>query len=195
MTRGNEICLRRQTTPPDWRTEHRGIASVARRSCRQQGLLPGCGRPNTIAAGCGRFISHAITSPDVFRQRYSVIRLTRIATSRNEIECGRAAIAMPIFYGGGRVAAAIELTVGVLGSELTPAAGTLSVACRSLLRQLATEFCVRDAETDSWERWRSRHPDMALIDDERQNPIVRRATMVRGVPVDGQEVLARTNHV
>src|SRR6478735_4096732 len=155
----------------------------------------GCGRPNTIAAACGRFISCAITSPDVFRQRYSVIRLTRIATSRNEIECGRAAIAMPIFYGGGRVAAAIELTVGVLGSELTPAAGTLSVACRSLLRQLATEFCVRDAETDSWERWRSRHPDMALIDDERQNPIVRRATMVRGVPVDGQEVLARTNHV
>ena len=36
MTRGNEICLRRQTTPPDWRTEHRGIASVARRSCRQR---------------------------------------------------------------------------------------------------------------------------------------------------------------
>ena len=76
--------------------------------------------------------------------------MTQIATSRNEIECGRAAIAMPIFYGGGRVAA-IELTVGVLGSELKPAVGTLSVACRSLLRQLATEFCVRDAETDSWE--------------------------------------------
>ena len=77
---------------------------------------------------------------------------------------------MPIFYGGGRVAAAIELTVGVLGSELKPAAGTLSVACRSLLRQLATEFCVRDAETDSWERWRSRDPDMALIDDETTEP-------------------------
>ena len=44
---------------------------------------------------------------------------------------------MPIFYGGGRVAAAIELTVGVLGSG---------------------------------ERWRSRHPDMALIDDETTEP-------------------------
>ena len=50
---------------------------------------------------------------------------------------------MPIFYGAGRVAAAIELTVGDLGSELKPAASALSVACRSLSRQLATEFRVR----------------------------------------------------
>ena len=71
-----------------------------------------------------------------------MIRLTQIATSRNEFECGRAAIAMPIFYGGGRVAAAIELTVRDLGSELKPAASALSVACRSLSRQLATEFRV-----------------------------------------------------
>ena len=49
---------------------------------------------------------------------------------------------MPIFYGAGRVAAAIELT-GDLGSELKPAASALSVACRSLSRQLATEFRVR----------------------------------------------------
>ncbi len=47
---------------------------------------------------------------------------------------------MPVFYGGGRVAAAIELTVGDLGSELKPAAGALSVACHSLSRQLATEL-------------------------------------------------------
>ena len=47
---------------------------------------------------------------------------------------------MPIFYGGGRVAAAIELAVRDLGSELKPAASALSVACHSLSRQLATEF-------------------------------------------------------
>ena len=35
---------------------------------------------------------------------------------------------MPIFYGAGRVAAAIELTGGDLGSELKPAASALSVA-------------------------------------------------------------------
>ena len=96
-----------------------------------------------IAAGLPAFTCHTITSPDVLRQRLSVIRLTQIATSRNEFECGRAAIAMPIFYGAGQVAAAIELTVGDLGSESKPAASALSVACRSLSRQLATEFRVR----------------------------------------------------
>ena len=93
-----------------------------------------------IAAGLPAFTRHTITSPDVLRQKLSVIRLTQVATSRNEFECGRAAIAMPIFYGRNRVAAAIELTARDLGSELKPAANALSVACRSLSRQLATEF-------------------------------------------------------
>jgi DNA-binding IclR family transcriptional regulator len=95
---------------------------------------------HVIAAGLPAFTRHTITSPDVLRQKLSVIRLTQVATSRNEFECGRAAIAMPIFYGRNRVAAAIELTARDLGSELKPAANALSVACRSLSRQLATEF-------------------------------------------------------
>ena len=95
---------------------------------------------HVIAAGLPALTRHTITSPEVLRRKLSVIRLTQVATSRNELECGKAAIAMPIFYGGGRVAAAIELAVGDLGSELKPAAGALSVACHSLSRQLATEF-------------------------------------------------------
>jgi DNA-binding IclR family transcriptional regulator len=95
-----------------------------------------------IAAGLPAFTSHTITSPDLLRRKLSVIRLTQIATSRNEFECGKAAIAMPIFYRGGRVAAAIELAVRDLNTELKPAAGALSVACHSLSRQLATEFHV-----------------------------------------------------
>ena len=97
---------------------------------------------HVIAAGLPAFTPHTITSPDVLRRKLSVIRLTQIATSRNEFECGKAAIAMPVFYGGGRVAAAIELTVRDLGSEWKPAAAALSVACHSLSRQLATEFRV-----------------------------------------------------
>jgi DNA-binding IclR family transcriptional regulator len=93
-----------------------------------------------IAAGLPEFTRYTITSPEALRQRLAVIRLTQIATSRNEFECGRSAIAMPVFYGGGRVAAAIEVTVGDLCSEFKPAASALSVACRSLSRQLATEF-------------------------------------------------------
>jgi hypothetical protein len=50
---------------------------------------------------------------------------------------------MPIFYRRGRIAGAIELAVGDLGGELKPAASALSVACRSLSRQLVTEFGMR----------------------------------------------------
>ena len=95
---------------------------------------------SVIAAGLPAFTPHTITSPEVLRQKLSVIRLTQIATSRNEFECGKAAIAMPIFYGRGRVSGAIELTVKDLGAELRPAASALSVACHSLSRQLVTEF-------------------------------------------------------
>ena len=95
---------------------------------------------HVIAAGLPAFTRHTITSPDDLRRKLSVIRVRQVATSRNEFECGRAAIAMPVFYGKGRVAAAIELTGRDFGSELNPAAGALSVACRSLSRRLATEF-------------------------------------------------------
>ena len=93
-----------------------------------------------IDAGLPAFTPHTITSPEVLRQKLSVIRLTQIATSRNEFESGKAAIAMPIFYGRGRIAGAIELTASDVSGELKPAASALSVACRSLSRQLATEY-------------------------------------------------------
>ncbi len=93
-----------------------------------------------LAAGLPAFTPDTITSPDVLLQKLSVIRLTQVATSRNEFECGKTAVAMPIFYSRGRVAGAIELTVGDLGGELKPASSALSVACRSLSRQLATEL-------------------------------------------------------
>jgi DNA-binding IclR family transcriptional regulator len=105
---------------------------------------------HVIAAGLPAFTPHTITSPEVLRRKLSVIRLTQIATSRNELECGKAAIAMPIFYGGGRVAAAIELAIREMSSEFKPAVGALSVACHSLSRQLATEIRVtghRDTRT------------------------------------------------
>jgi DNA-binding IclR family transcriptional regulator len=105
---------------------------------------------HVIAAGLPAFTPHTITSPEVLRRKLSVIRLTQIATSRNELECGKAAIAMPIFHGGGRVAAAIELAIRDMSSEFKPAVGALSVACHSLSRQLATEIRVtghRDTRT------------------------------------------------
>ena len=104
------------------------------------------GRRPVIEAGLPAFTPHTITSPEVLRHKLSVIRLTQVATSRDEFASGKAAIAMPIFYGRGRVAAAIELAVGGPGAELKAAGSALSVACRSLSRQLATELRAMDGE-------------------------------------------------
>jgi DNA-binding IclR family transcriptional regulator len=101
-----------------------------------------------IDTGLPAFTPHTITSPEVLRQKLATIRLTQVASARDEFTCGTAAIAMPIFYGRGRVAAAIELNVADLGNELKPAASALAVACRSLSRQLATEMhAMGDAAT------------------------------------------------
>lgn len=80
-----------------------------------------------------------MTSPDNLRQALSVIRLTQIATGGDAHHVDRSAIAMPVFSGGGGVAAAIELAVGEPGTDLKAVTGALTVACRSLSRQLATE--------------------------------------------------------
>lgn len=95
---------------------------------------------HVIATGLPAFTPHTITSPEVLRQKLNTIRLTQVASARSEFVSGTAAIAMPVFYGRGRVAAAIELDVKGLGDELKPAASALAVACRSLSRQLATEI-------------------------------------------------------
>ena len=88
----------------------------------------------------------ATTSPENLRQALSIIRLTQVATARDEYRADRSTIAMPIFSGGGRVAGAIELTVAEPGTDRKAAISALTVACRSLSRQLATEL--RDQEDD-----------------------------------------------
>jgi IclR family acetate operon transcriptional repressor len=93
-----------------------------------------------IAAGLSTHTRRTITSSEILRRNLSMIRVTQIATSRHEFENDRSAIACPIFHGGGRVATAIELSARDLDRELTPAASALWVACRSLSRQLVTDF-------------------------------------------------------
>ena len=126
VLRGSQVLTLRPPTAARLRTHARcrGSCTVSYPPMRQrqakhcspsprQASLTMSSRP-----GCPRSHRHTITSPDVLRRKLSVIRLTQIATSRNEFECGKAAIAMPIFYGGGRVAAAIELAVRDLGSRM-----------------------------------------------------------------------------
>lgn len=93
---------------------------------------------NEALAGASR---SSIPVPDNLRQTLSVIRVSQIASSPN----GASAIAMPVFSGGGRLAAAVELAVRAPGAELQAVTAALTVACRSLSRQLATQHAMRSA--------------------------------------------------
>jgi DNA-binding IclR family transcriptional regulator len=92
----------------------------------------------TICRGLRPFTPHTITSPDRFRRALGVTRLTRVAVTRWELEAGISGVSMPVFGPGGDVVAAIELAVSDLGRELQPVMAALSVASRSLSRELAT---------------------------------------------------------
>jgi DNA-binding IclR family transcriptional regulator len=89
----------------------------------------------------GSRTAKTMTTADDIHQALSVIRLTQVATARDELQCDRSTIAVPVFSGGGKVAGAIELTIREPGMNVKAATGALTVACRSLSRQLATEFC------------------------------------------------------
>ena len=92
----------------------------------------------TVRRGLRPYTAHTITSPDRFRRALGVTRLTRVAVTRWELEAGVSGVSMPVFGPGGDVVAAIELAVSDLGRELQPVMAALSVASRSLSRELAT---------------------------------------------------------
>lgn len=108
----------------------------------------------TIMRGLRPYTAHTVTSPDRFRRALAVTRLTRVAVTRRELEPTTCGVAMPVFGPGGEVVAAIELAVRDLGHELQPVLATLSIASRSLSRELACE-----ARPDR--SYRVPHPRMA----------------------------------
>ena len=93
----------------------------------------------TILRGLHPYTTHTITSPDRFRRALAVTRLTRVAVTRFELEACACGVAMPVFGPGGDVLAAIELTVRDLGTTLQPVLTALTIAARSLTRELATQ--------------------------------------------------------
>jgi DNA-binding IclR family transcriptional regulator len=111
----------------------------------------------TITRGLRPYTAHTITSPDRFRRALAVTRLTHVAVTRYELEAGACGVAMPVFGPGGDVLAAIELTVRNLGTTLQPVLVALSIATRSLSRELAGQ--PRQARTDE----RMLTPDGVLV--------------------------------
>ena len=94
----------------------------------------------TLARGLRPYTPHTVTSPDRFRRALAVTRLSRVAVTRWELEAGVSGVAMPVFGPGGDVVGAIELAVTDLGRELQSVMAALSVASRSLSRELASDL-------------------------------------------------------
>jgi DNA-binding IclR family transcriptional regulator len=90
----------------------------------------------TILRGLRVFTPYTVTAPDRFRRALAVVRLTRVAVTRFELESTTCGVAVPVFGAGGEILAAIELTVPDLGRELQPVMAALSIAARSLSREL-----------------------------------------------------------
>ena len=91
-----------------------------------------------IGAGLKPFTPYTLTGPDRLRRALAVTRLTRIAVSRWELELGVSAVAAPVFGAGGQVIGALELRVRDLRSDLPAMQPALTVAARSLSREVAT---------------------------------------------------------
>ena len=80
---------------------------------------------------------NTLTDPERLRQTLASIRLTRVAVSRWEYKTGISEVAVPVFGSGGIAVAALELTVPNLRTDLHMASSVLTIAARSLSRQLA----------------------------------------------------------
>jgi DNA-binding IclR family transcriptional regulator len=91
----------------------------------------------TILRGLRAYTPHTVTAPDRFRRALAVVRMTRVSVTRFELEATTCGIAVPVFGAGGDLVAAIELTVPDLGREVQPLIASLSIAARSLSRELS----------------------------------------------------------
>jgi DNA-binding IclR family transcriptional regulator len=90
-----------------------------------------------VAHGLERFTPRTLTSADQLRRSLSVVRLTHVAVCRGELDDGYSALAVPVFGGGGAVVAALEAAVRDLGAERRVLEPVLTLAARSLSRELA----------------------------------------------------------
>jgi DNA-binding IclR family transcriptional regulator len=100
----------------------------------------------TIMRGLRPYTPYTVTAPDRFRRALAVTRLTRVAVTRFELEPATCGVAVPVFGPGGDVVAAIEVLVHDLSHELQPVMAALTVAARSLSRELVGAAAVAAAD-------------------------------------------------
>lgn len=89
-----------------------------------------------ILRGLRAYTPNSVTSPVRFRRSLAVTRLTHVAITRREFEPALCGVAMPVFGPGGDIIAAIELAVPDVGGGFSAQLTALTIATRSLSREL-----------------------------------------------------------
>ena len=101
--------------------------------------------PETVDAvidnGLDQYTPFTIVSAPALRRALAIARMTRVATTRQELRLHTAAVAVPVVAGGGAVVAAIELTTGGACYQLHVIQSAVVVAARALSRELAAGQC------------------------------------------------------
>jgi DNA-binding IclR family transcriptional regulator len=82
---------------------------------------------------------HVLPAPDRLRHALSVIRLSRVASIRPKHEADVHTVAVPVFGPGGKVIAAFELALQDVDHDFAAAVAILTIASRSLSRELGSE--------------------------------------------------------
>lgn len=89
-----------------------------------------------IDNGLEQYTPFTIVAAPALRRALGVARVTRVATTRQELRLNTAAVAVPVVAGGGAVVAALELTTGGPGYQLHLIQSAVVVAARALSREL-----------------------------------------------------------
>jgi DNA-binding IclR family transcriptional regulator len=89
-----------------------------------------------IDNGLEQYTPFTIVAAPALRRALAVARMTRVATTRQELRLNTAAVAVPVVAGGGSVVAALELTTSGPGYQLHLIQSAVVVAARALSREL-----------------------------------------------------------
>ncbi len=122
-------------------TSYTGVLLPAHATALGRALLAFCPAglvDEIVAAGQAGAGRGPISNPEALRRSLAIIRVTHVAMVLGEPAPDAAAVAMPVFGGGGEVLASLELTVADRRANLARARIALGVAVGSLSRQLAT---------------------------------------------------------
>ncbi|MHA6794482.1 IclR family transcriptional regulator [Pseudonocardia bannensis] len=99
-----------------------------------------------VKRGLTSYTRYTLTAPDRFRRALAMTRLSRLAVSRWELRLDHSGLAVPVFGPGGQVAAALEVRVEDPAAELPTIRPALTIAGRSLTRELSATQGVRPRE-------------------------------------------------